>query len=462
MKYINQSQITGEKGVAAFYSYCVQHEPFIIFREESKNDFGIDGEIEFTKIDKHNRKVVTGEILKVQIKSTEKGSYISNDNEKSFDFKAKSEDIEYWKNHKLGVVLIVYFANTNELYARKISEIDYALSKTNKTVLITFNKKDNLLVNGDNQFHSKYSALFKNRVDYGIKEILYTNIVKFSQLPRYVYVYKSKISTTKGIFDLTLDRNQYPVFVLYSSKIYTFTDLRMYPDFINNVLENENKEILSFSTFLKEKETKNWGIELLKKYFREHCSEKGIWYNKEFNRFYFAKLSDKIIKSSTNKKQTLDKKVYRIETNHSKTDRNTKREVVASYKYYENEIFYRHFAFEINFFDDGQYFYLAITPKYLFTSDGKTVLEDGKKITKYTNAINSQEFNQQVLNHIYFIVQYLSNRGEFEIANYENCTIKLSKLIRIEVPFGIPKVSGQNNQKYNVANKPQYVQQNLF
>jgi hypothetical protein len=41
MKHINQSQIIGEKGVAAFYYYCVQHTPFIIFREESKNDFGL-------------------------------------------------------------------------------------------------------------------------------------------------------------------------------------------------------------------------------------------------------------------------------------------------------------------------------------------------------------------------------------------------------------------------------------
>lgn len=109
MKFINQSQITGDKGVAAFHYYCIQHTPYIIFREESKNDFGIDGEIEFTKTDENNKKLVTGEILKIQIKSTETGSYISRDNESSFDFKAKNEDIEYWKNHKIGVILIVYF-----------------------------------------------------------------------------------------------------------------------------------------------------------------------------------------------------------------------------------------------------------------------------------------------------------------------------------------------------------------
>ena len=105
-KFINQSQIVGEKGVAVFYNYCVQHIPFIIFREESKNDFGIDGEIEFTKTDENNRKIVTVEILKVQIKSTETGRYISNNNEKSFDFKAEAKILSIGKITKLALFLL--------------------------------------------------------------------------------------------------------------------------------------------------------------------------------------------------------------------------------------------------------------------------------------------------------------------------------------------------------------------
>lgn len=113
----------------------------------------------------------------------------------------------------------------------------------------------------------------------------------------------------------------------------------------------------------------------------------------------------------------------------------TEREVVTYYNYYKKVSFYRHFAFEVNYFDDGQSLYLAITPKYFFTSDGKNVLDDRKKITQYTNYLTSKEYNQQVLNHIYFIVQYLSNRGDFVISDNENCTISLGKLIRQNVPF---------------------------
>jgi len=457
-KYINQSQITGEKGVAAFYNYCAQHTPFIIFREESKNDFGVDGEIEFTRTDENNRKVVTGEILKIQIKSTETGSYISNETETTFDFKARNEDIEYWKNHKIGVILIIYFVKTNELYARKILEIDYATARNNKNVSISFDKKDNLLVNGDNQFHSKYSNLFRSRIDYDTKEMLYTNILEFS-LPRYIYIYNSKINSIKDIYDLKL-YTKYPPFVIYSSKIYTFIDLKHYPDFIEKVLESDKKETLSFKKILNEKETKNWGVELINKYFKDHCAEKGIWYKKDFNRYYFAKLNDDALETEI--KNNYEKKVFRKEKNRSKKDRETEKEVVTYYNYYEKVAFYRHVAFEANYFYDGQSLFLAITPKYLFTNDGKTVLEDRKKVTQYTNYMTSREFNQQVLNQIYFIVQYLSNRGEFIISNYENCTISLSKLIRINVPFGIPKVSGQTIQKKNSSGDQQYIQQSLF
>lgn len=458
-KYINQSQIIGEKGVAAFYNYCSQHTPFIIFREESKNDFGVDGEIEFTRTDENGRKIVTGEILKVQIKSTERGSYISNETDSTFEFKARNEDIEYWRNHKIGVVLIIYWVNEKKLYARKISEIDYVNSRTRRNVIITFDKKENLLIDGDNQFNSKYSNLFRDRIDYDTKEMLYTNILEFS-VPKYIYAYDSKISNIKDIYNLNL-YTRYPIFVMYGTKIYTFIDLQCYPDFINKVLKNEKKETFSFKRFLNEKDKKNWGIELINKYFKDYCSEKGIWYNRDLRRYYFAKLKSNSIVTET--RSNYVKQVFRKERNRSKRDRETEKEVVAHYSYYEKVSFYRHVAFEIGYFYDGHSLFLSITPKYFFTSDGKNVLENKEKVTQYTNYLTSREFNQQVLNQIYFIVQYLTNNeGEIVLSDYENCIISLSKLIRIQVPFGIPNILRQTSQKRNLSESQKYVQKNLF
>jgi len=114
------------------------------------------------------------------------------------------------------------------------------------------------------------------------------------------------------------------------------------------------------------------------------------------------------------------------------------RETVTRYNYYEKVDFYRHFAFEVYYFFDDDNLYISVTPKYLFTSDGKHVLEDKKRITRYTNFMTSREFNQQVLNHIYFVFHYLSeNKDYLSLADYDNCSLSISKMITIDVPFSI-------------------------
>lgn len=455
-KYVSKSQVIGEKGVAAFYNYCARHSPFIIFREESKNDFGIDGEVEFTYTDENKRIVASGEIIKIQIKSTETGSYIHNETDSTFDFKASSNDIDYWNNHKTGVILIIYLAKEEKLYARKITQTDYIQSLSSQNIILTFNKNDNLLIDGDNKFQTVYSKLFKSRINFDIEEVLYTNILKFNKLPQFIYAYKSKISSTKDIYSLKL--KAYPIFVNYSGIIYSFNTLENYPDFIKEVVEEKKYETFHFKKFLNDKQTKNWGIELINKYFREHCSEKDIWFNKDFNRFYFAKKHDTIIDSE--KKKNFEKNVFRIERYKTKKNMSSKREVVSWYNYYDKTSFYRHFAFEIGYFSDEQSLYLSITPKYLFTEDGRKVLEDRKKVSKYTTFLTSREFNQQVLNQIYFIKEFLSNKGNFTIANYGNCTISLSDLIQIKVPFGIASSNSHKPLKKNITNLP--VQGSLF
>jgi hypothetical protein len=59
-KIIQESHITGDKGVAAFRSYCANHTPFILWRPETVNDFGIDGEVELTSRNSNGKLEATG------------------------------------------------------------------------------------------------------------------------------------------------------------------------------------------------------------------------------------------------------------------------------------------------------------------------------------------------------------------------------------------------------------------
>ncbi|OJW74270.1 DUF4365 domain-containing protein [Spirosoma sp. 48-14] len=70
-KTVLSSHIIGERGVNAFADYCNRHQPYIIWREETKNDFGVDGEVELTEITIDGKTKPTSQILKVQVKSTQ-------------------------------------------------------------------------------------------------------------------------------------------------------------------------------------------------------------------------------------------------------------------------------------------------------------------------------------------------------------------------------------------------------
>jgi len=65
------------------------------------DDVGLDGEIELGKDG-----AATARLVKVQVRSGT--SYIKNPTATSFDFYASSEDLGYWNDANLPVILVVY------------------------------------------------------------------------------------------------------------------------------------------------------------------------------------------------------------------------------------------------------------------------------------------------------------------------------------------------------------------
>jgi hypothetical protein len=75
----------------------VVHEMKCIFRELTKDDFGLDGEIEVVrrKVDGQGYET-SGGIIKVQAKSGE--SYVKQDTESGFKTPIEKADLEAWYN----------------------------------------------------------------------------------------------------------------------------------------------------------------------------------------------------------------------------------------------------------------------------------------------------------------------------------------------------------------------------
>ncbi|MBS1681589.1 MAG: hypothetical protein OJF59_001831 [Cytophagales bacterium] len=443
-KIVSESHVTGDKGVAAFHQYCANHIPFIIWRAETVNDFGIDGEVELTSLNSNGKLEATGEILKVQIKSTLKGSYIHKETTSAFEFKPREEDVEYWDKHKLDVILIIFKEDTNLLYAKKISKLDEGHFK--KKIPIEISKADNVLTLGKNDFLERFSSCFKQRVNFNVKEQLYANIFKFSKLPKVVYQFDPLLQTPKEIFAQIPDTER-PVFLFHAKKIHTFFNPNGFPKFKEHAINYASKKELQVRDLLKDIDSRKLLAELMNLEFKQFCYGERIGFNKQYGRYFF------MAKNKTSEK--------RIEYYDSKSKRKDAHRTVVSFHEYKPTNFFRHFSFETKYLFDETGLFLVINPQYLFTSDGLNPLEDKAQITKLTNYLTSRERNQQVFNHVHFIFSFLAKGSErITLSVLDNAQIELSSYQVFNVNFGVP-IDNKNLDKPD-THYDKSSQQNIF
>lgn len=438
-KIVNPSHTTSRKGVDSFALYCSSHIPQILWREETVNDFGVDGEIELTAKNSEGKTEATGEILKIQIKATNSyNSYMKNETQKQFEFYAREDDIGYWSKHKLDVVLIIFDDKTSKLYAKKISATDFGLqTDKKKSYPILFNKLENELLIGESVFLTKFSLHPKERLSYDNPETLSTNIFKIKDIPKELYVFPAKFTDVMEVYR-TLARTEYPTFVHYSKKVFTFSDLKYFTKF-KDFVDFSQKSTLQFKHLSNDIDARNHYVEILKKYLREFFYSKRIHYNKEYLRFYFSKLEDTDVRKEKHRTR--------------KRGQDGERTVVAKYTY-GKDTFFKHWAFEIDFIFKGGIF-LIINPKYLFTSDGKQPLEP-KKITRYTNALTKQEYNGHILDYVHFYFDLFSNgKSIVEILNNDGISFSLSKYIQLPANFSIPT----DNKQFKKKEEPEITSQ---
>ncbi len=97
----------------------IVHSMPSIFREISKDDFGIDGEIEIIVPKASGGGFeTTGGVIKVQSKSGT--SYIKQDSEQSFSTPVERNDLEAWVGANVPVIFIVYHPEDDALYWKDI------------------------------------------------------------------------------------------------------------------------------------------------------------------------------------------------------------------------------------------------------------------------------------------------------------------------------------------------------
>lgn len=378
----------------------IVHEMKCIFRETSKDDFGIDGEIEIV-IPKANGDgfETYGKIVKVQAKSGIK--YVTKDSKNSFSAPVERNDLDLWYRSTYPVIFIVYHPKEEKLYWKEVKSYVKSTPKAfQPPYQIPFNKATDEF---STECYPQICQLAEGsppRISTLEREQLYSNLLPIKRLPKLITYAPTKCKDYEQI------RSQItgfvPPFCLIEERLYTLSDLQNEKCVLRNFCDHSNTASLSAEEWVKNEIQRNNYVFLLNQLLGIHLRRCGLSYNRDYKRNYFPRKDE----TSLEFKQIW----FNVRTKKQAPPR-----IVAKYYEYGANKFWRHLAVNLSFKFIGSAWFLQVVPKYLFTKDGK-IPWDSEKIGSYTTKIKAQERNIHVLNHVLFWAAVLSkNKQEIEI-----------------------------------------------
>lgn len=107
-KRVNDSAKQDRKGIAAVQQIVTTDLEWL-FREQPTDDYGIDAQFEVVE-----NKAATGRLLAAQIKSGP--SYFKRPHAEGWWFSLNRDDLEYWLDHALPVLVVIYEPGTKAAY----------------------------------------------------------------------------------------------------------------------------------------------------------------------------------------------------------------------------------------------------------------------------------------------------------------------------------------------------------
>ena len=430
-KTVPSSKFIEWKGLDRISS-IVHEEMRCIFRELSKDDFGIDGEIEVVtpKADGKGFET-TGSIVKVQAKSG--ASFIVEDKEDAFSTPVRREDLDLWHRSTYPVLFIVYHPSDDKLYAKEVkSYISQTPSVFAKPYKIKFTKSHD-------EFNGSYYSQVANharvsppRLSFHQQEQFYSNLLPVVRLPK-CYVAQS---LKNSVDDLRKAVSGFlPPFTITNKKLYTLGDLRHR----DSAFKDHFKGKIQISTgedLLLDDERRRDYIYLLNRLLGLHNNGCGIRYNKDFKRNYFPRQNDEDLE-------------FKLDWVSVRTGKKAPERIIAKYYKYGLFEFWRHLAASMSFVQFGSNIYLQIIPKYFFTKDGEAPC-DSDLVGAYTTRVKAREFNPQVLNHVLFWSHVLSQGQDairFQLYGRPILVIEKKPLVGLS-PFAIPSDPATFEEKF--------------
>ena len=366
----------------------ITHEMHCLFRPISQDDVGIDGEIEVVtpKADSPGFQT-SGGIIKVQAKSG--ASFVKKDDGSTFSTPVKREDLEYWNSCTFPVFFMVYHPADDVLYFKEIKTYIRETPDVWQTPLeVNFRKATDVFTANAKETVYRHSAISPPRIAFDQQERLYTNLLPVKRLPKSMTYAKTRRTSYERVKDEA--RCYTPPFCIHGKYLFTLSDLRNERNVLRGFCDTNTIADQSVSEWFDDDDLRNSLTFMFRQLFGSHCHRIGLAYNPDFKRTYFPRETD----------NESDKSVERQWTS-PRTKRLAPPRTVVQYYEYGAFRFWRHLAAEFQFLCFDRKWFLQISPKYLFTNDGKKAC-DPSLVGPYTTRLKAMEHNPQVLNHVLF------------------------------------------------------------
>jgi hypothetical protein len=388
-KTVSESKFTELLGLDRIA--LIVHKMRCLWREITKDDFGIDGEIEILSPKPDGKGYhVTGSVIKVQAKSGM--SYIVQNSSSHFSAKSSKDDFDLWFRANFPTLFIIYHPEDDKLYWKEMqSYLKKTIEVWRPPFKITFDKQVDVF---DNSCLDKMRAIADvspPRISYQHKEKLYSNLFRITKLPEIIWHASCSVDTRDEVYDAIT--GDIPPFLVEHKQLYTFSKM--------NDSDNVFRPLCDISTIKHDRAKTIWPdlrnyVYLLNQMLGRHLRERGLFYNRHHKRNYFPR--------GDHNQSEFKKEWFNI-----RSKRKASRIVCKFYKY-GLDAFWRHSAARFTFRNIGENWYLQVVPMYFFTKDGSSPYFQ-ERVGPLTTQIKALETNQHVLNHVLFWSNVLSGLG---------------------------------------------------
>ena len=348
-KIIQDSTLVGRQGVA-LVEIIVSKMKHVW--NPTTVDSGIDGVIEFRD---PQTGAMTNTIVQVQIKTGD--SYFRAETDEEFTFYADPEDLEHWQGSNTPVILVLCRPD-RDIYWVDVKRED-VVDRTGKKAKIRF-------VKSATQFSTESEPQLRSLAiakPWGFhlqpkvkREALTLNFMPVTFPVNRIYIAETDARRPRQVLDAFLDaggrRGEMDNFVVGNGKIYALDDLRLRQ--FSKVCDQGTVEAFNLTEWLDEEPA--LGLNLMHAMLESICYNQFVTWRRHEEIFFFEPT------------ETGEPRTFRVES--TRISYQTVYKQYLSKKVPGKVAYHRHQAFESQFQQFDARWYLAITPTYIFTSDG--------------------------------------------------------------------------------------------